>query len=754
MNRFARLLPLLRNSLIILGTLALAIGFAYLLDRSTDRQEAKTIQGVITPDEDVTAAGSSRPTRQQTAEEAADRNEYWLFGLYRNDVLHVQGVMHQGDEGLIGSLGTDLHHDFRSVFGGRINRDEKPSPHSDLILSAVLASLAEWQKADQAARQARGEAPLAEPIIPKAYALYQQSLTVDREAAIKLMDELLALPAEERKPLAAIAKYRRARLTMSLEDWASLSDEATKQRLAAIRVDLGSVEAHAREGSLDPAQISENTAYWLAYTRCMILPSERLARLGEADFAGAVDAYLRMPQRGFANAVNSCMMLAHKLCGEGYFQPALVDEDLRMLVTIFLTSGGSHNRERQLPSDVLVERRRQWLEALAAAKIPSTFAPAHVAILQLAVGQWQACAATCATMSAGDPTRRLLLSRCNLRLSGDRDVSRAFLDGGSPRLDLTASAKGFTTLTTDQTTINPLDPQTVLKRVHGESGMLALSAGDILTALRYFDEGDFFMESFYLGECLLTIEELKDYVDRRQIPPNKGHGADDYSYHPLVNLRELLSSRLMRAGRLEEALEYVAPKLRVQATNYVLLRRAAERKDVGARERADSHWRSALAIRQLGEIIQHSPFGLSWSSGDGWYVGYGYWPRVRLGQSMGGGLPLPMEIAPAGKDEISRLLSWQSQHIDQADHSERDARYASFRHALEAARLLPDNDPAGAEILQYAGNLLKYREPKAAVPAYRMLVSRFPKTPYGQHAVAKKWFSPDRPSPPSDILSR
>jgi hypothetical protein len=116
--------------------------------------------------------------------------------------------------------------------------------------------------------------------------------------------------------------------------------------------------------------------------------------------------------------------------------------------------------------------------------------------------------------------------------------------------------------------------------------------------------------------------------------------------------------------------------------------------------------------------------------------------------------PLPMEIAPAGKDETRRLLSWQSQHIDRADLSERDARYASFRHALEAVRLLPDNDPAGAEILQYAGNLLKYREPKAAVPAYRLLVTRFPQTPYGRHAVAKKWFSAERPEPSADLLSR
>jgi hypothetical protein len=73
---------------------------------------------------------------------------------------------------------------------------------------------------------------------------------------------------------------------------------------------------------------------------------------------------------------------------------------------------------------------------------------------------------------------------------------------------------------------------------------------------------------------------------------------------------------------------------------------------------------------------------------------------------------------------------------------------------MEAVRLLPDNDPAGAEILQYAGNLLKYRDPKAAVPAYRLLVSRFPLTAHGKHALRAHWFSAVRSEPPADIISK
>ena len=81
MNRFARLLPFLRNSLLIVGALAFALGLAFLLDRSTDRQEAKSIPGVIAPEKEVAATNSSAPTRKMTAEEAAESREYWLFGL-------------------------------------------------------------------------------------------------------------------------------------------------------------------------------------------------------------------------------------------------------------------------------------------------------------------------------------------------------------------------------------------------------------------------------------------------------------------------------------------------------------------------------------------------------------------------------------------------------------------------------------------------------------------------------------------------
>ena len=758
MNRFARLLPLLRNSLIIVGALAFALGLAYFADVLTDKPLRPAATSHVVTHAQPTGRALTKEEARHVEAERSESLDYELYGSSLRRGTNFADLMRNGDASLLSRLHLNFMDELKARFGDRICKDEKPEPTDDIILSEVVGALGAYQAAQAEARAARGEPPATTADVPKAYALYEQSLATDRESAIRLMDELLALPAAERKPLAAIAKYRRARLTMSLEDWNALSDEAAKQRLAAIRADLTSVAGHAREGSLDPANISENTTYWLAHTRSMILPSERLIRMGEADFAGALDTYLRMPRRGHANAVNSSLWLAEKLCREGRFETLVGDPDLRMLITLFFLK-----RRYEIDIDNMEPEERRarglgWLDALAAGGIDSSFAPAHVAMLQYSLDRWADCAATARLLPPSDPLRRLLLSRCNLRLRGDLAVSRRLL-ASAESVDLTKkSADDTIRLAVNDSTLECVidlrDPREIHDRVQGELGMVALAEGDFIEALRLFEESRHLSESFYVGECLLELEALKAYVDGR--PSVRRDPKVDRSYYnePLMNLRELVGSRLMRAGRLEEALEYVNPDLRARATSSVLLRRAAARTDLTDRERADAHWRSALLIGEIGETILHAPFGLSWSSGTGWHVGYGHSPRLRLGQAIEGETLPTMNLIGAGPEERRRLGDWKARHIEAPELSERDARYASFRHAMEAVRLLPDNDPAGAEILQYAGNLLKYRDPKAAVPAYRLLISRFPLTTHGKHALRAHWFSAERPSPSIDVISR
>ena len=743
-----------------LGVIATCLWLSLIIAYVADKLSAPTPLVIVhQPAVVVTSTDPKELTPPLTEKEIAERLEWSLYG-YSQSRYRLRVLMRHGDACLLSDLRTDFIEDFKTRFGDRVCKDEKPEPRSDLIVTAVLDSLKELLAKDGVELNYSDLDTLADASkIPAAYRLYLKSLNADREEAIKLMNELFSLPAEERLKLNAIAKYRRARLNMSLEDWDKLSDAEVKRRLMSIRDDLSSVARHAREGSLDPATISENADYWIAYSRSMILPSARLVRLGEADFPGAFEAYLRMPRRGEANAVNSCLWLARKLCLEGNFDEMVSDPDLRLYITMFLNAGGGNDYRSMVPGEILKERKAAWLEALAKRKIDPAFAPAHVAMIQYTCGRWKDCRSTAELLAADDPLRKLLLSRCQLRLVGDVAVSRHLLDPlRVPTAEELSRPNVIIPLTNefDQMTVISLQAkQELAARVQGELGMLALASGDFAEALTRFEDGAFGDETLYVAECLLTVDELKTHVDRRRAAKTPVIKLDGRWGDPLDDLEQQLGSRLMRVGRLEEALEYVDPTIRGQATHYVLLRRGAERMDLGDRSRADSNWRCALAIREIGEKIFHSPYGLSWSSGGGgWYAGYGFFPRLRLGKPLDD-QPVPsMKLIGAGEDEKRRLADWQAHHIDNPDLIERDARYASFRHAMEAARLLPVNDPAGGQILQYAGSLLKFRDPKAATPAYRQLVTRFPQTPFGAYALKSHWFSKERPTPPADIISK
>jgi len=795
-----------------LGTTLIVLYFAYRISAPTSESpEVAHLHDNVK---------ETRPT--PSAEEQAKDRERNLYGYGGDHRYRIGSILEFGDMSMLCSFRSDFMVDFRKEFGSRINQGELPTPSAEVVVTAILRPLtlrlrqdgtneevlrpiveyvglkmlpdrtAEWRywklsykywqdaqgfwsmdivddfkEAEQIranrADRTPDEAAYREALrkIPKAFAFYFDSLTAERTRAISLMDELLALPEAERKPLNAIAKYRRARLKMSLDDWATLSDDDVKQRLADIRADLASVAGHAREGSLDPAKISENAEYWIAYTRAMILPAERLIRLGEADFKGALATYFRMPIRGEGNAVNSSFHMVRKLCAEKAFADCAMDPDLRKVVTFYLSAGGSNNTHMHLSHAEAKELSEAWLDALAQATVDPGFDPVRIAMLQYVAHRWTDCLRTVSILPTDDPVRLLLASRCNLRMTGDLRISRRILDPSTnPQAtsELVGIAQPIKPTNDDadfSTLINFNEKAELSERVTGEKGLAALCNGDFIEALSLFSRAGFQTETDYVSECLLTTDELKGYFDRVKVLRDKG------SLRSLDSIRPSLASRLFRDGRMEEALEYVAADVAPKARTFVILSRLAERTDIADRARADAYWRASLLIGDIGETILHAPFGLSWTS-DGsylkqdsnWYVNYGFLPHLRLNKERDNEHARKHILLAPGQDEVRRVDSWLDGHVEKPVRSERDARYATFDLALKAARLLPDNDPAGGQILQYAGNLLKYRERKAANTAYVLLVTRFKQTPYGEYALKRRWFSKETPEPSSDIISK
>jgi hypothetical protein len=821
--------PFFRTLGVIATCLWLALVIAYVADKATSRKETTSPKVLASPPTKDPAE------RTLTVEQENEQRESRLYGWGSPSRRRIGELLVDADMCVLTDFRTYFLTEFKDAFGARVSAKTLEAPSRENVLEVVMRALAkhagpagrvdeadtraiaeylaptlvpdkdsrhyywntlfkaeknkegfwsvyvvtDWKESEQITSNRKGLVPDEKSFrealrrLPLAYGLYLSSLVAERTQGIADMDNLLALPEKEQHALRAIAKYRRARLTMSLDDWPRLTDEQVKRRLAAIRSDLEAVAVHAAEGSLDPHLISQNAKYWLAYSRSMILPPARLRKLSEADFAGAFATYLGMPERGDANAVNSCYRLAAHLSEASDYAGCVNDPDLRQLITLYLCAEGSNGYGTYVAKDLLNSQIDGWLDALVATKVGFAFDPLRIAILQHRAGRWEDCLKTLKLVPPDHPMRTLLRSRCALRLSGDLAKAGELL---TPEADeaasLTSLRRGASNLITpdkhDFTVLIDLQKEEEMRlRISGERGVIKLVQGDFKEAFRHFTLGHYLSEANYVGECLLTLEELKSVVDsdKEPKPDPVDKIATTEEWNPwderIMTPRALLASKLFRAGRLEEALAYVAPKLRANATTYVLFRRLAERMDISDHARADAYWRSSCLIRMIGEDILRAPVGLNWTSYVGvkkdevqWYVPYQFLPHIRLNQ-VDERYKVPVNILlSASKEEALRLQTWLAEHVDKPVRSERDARYAAFDLAIKAARHLPDNDPAGGEILQYAGNLLKYREPKAANPAYVLIVTRFKQTPYGEHALKRHWFSKETPEPSSDVISK
>ena len=168
MNRFARLLPLFRNSLIILGAAVLALGLAYFVDVLTDGPMRPAAPSrVVTPAKPTGRA----PTKEETTQVETERDErldYELYGSSLRRGADLDDLMREGDAGLLSRLKVSFMDELKARFGDRISKEEQPDPTNDIILSEVLGSLSAHQAAQAEARAARGEPPATTADIPKA----------------------------------------------------------------------------------------------------------------------------------------------------------------------------------------------------------------------------------------------------------------------------------------------------------------------------------------------------------------------------------------------------------------------------------------------------------------------------------------------------------------------------------------------------------------------------------------------------------
>lgn len=237
-------------------------------------------------------------------------------------------------------------------------------------------------------------------------------------------------------------------------------------------------------------------------------------------------------------------------------------------------------------------------------------------------------------------------------------------------------------------------------RVEGESAILALQRGDYLQAFDqlYRSQSIYWFDAATVAERVLTLEELKHYVDTQVPAPPPLSQQDRDNYVPLpvaASLRNLLGRRLLREGHYEQAPAYFDNDgLRHKARLYGEQRLAADSAWWPTR-RAAALFNAAWTAREWGMDI----------------LGYEMAPDYA---TLGGNFTLAndeLKVGPlVAEDEVKRQQASAAQP-DQRYHY----RFVATALASKAADNLPHTSQAFAAVLCEASGWNSSLEEQSAI---------------------------------------
>lgn len=287
-----------------------------------------------------------------------------------------------------------------------------------------------------------------------------------------------------------------------------------------------------------------------------------IARLAPNDLKHAIALYAAQAGHGSRSAVESLAAIAAAALAEPRQAQALVDGPVsqRLLVAYALARVAPQSGDGK-PDPTLAA----LLDAIDTAGPGKVAAADRLASLSYELGRYDAAQAWLA--HADGPLASWVRAKLALR-RGDRnaaaqayaEAAKAFPRAGDPKASM--------------------EPDSV-HQLMGERGVLALSRGDYVEAMtRLFEtakavggdgnsadeNGDsagigYGNDTLYIGERVLTVDELKTFVDANAPSgsPAPASADKDVTAASLSfddRLRWMLARRLMRAGRFDDALGY------------------------------------------------------------------------------------------------------------------------------------------------------------------------------------------------------
>ena len=516
--------------------------------------------------------------------------------------------------------------------------------------------------------------------------------------------------------------------------------------------------------------------------------------LHQKKYERTIEAYLEQLSTGDSSAGPSLIFVAREVLTKGpdVLRPLAVNPRTQRVLTAYVISrGGQWWRESEADDSTDTQRplpradlARAWLEAVEAAGVKDVDSAAKLAVAAYQNNNMPL-AWRWIKRAPNSPVSQWLQAK--LLLHDGKTTQAAAL------LASVVSAFPIEPPSTNQIARPPFKDLLYVKassdypawipadrQVLAELGVLRLARREFVQALDALLNAGFWMDTAYIAERVLTIDELKTYVDNYWPPVSTEQAAEENEkYGPSkvspvllrTQIRYLLARRLMRSLRGDEAREYYPPEWMPQYLALVQFLRTGWDEAVPADQRAQALFQAAIITRTNGMELIGTEVEPDWHIYAGDYE-EGVTVAIRATNENA-------KVLVASKDELSRAtqhnadpekrfhyryqaaaLAGEGANLIPNDFEDaarmlctagdwlriRDGQAADtfyFQAASlgwEAAKLMPDNSEDTARVLCMAGGWIKYSDPQKADVFYKALVRRNRKTAIGMEADRIRWF--------------
>jgi hypothetical protein len=525
------------------------------------------------------------------------------------------------------------------------------------------------------------------------------------DAARAAWEKLLARPESERRLRSTWAAFMLGKVTIEKDPAAAVRWFERTRELAA-------------KGFPDPLGLAQASLGW-----------QGLAEMERRQPDEALKLYLQQEKAGEPTALASI----RRVCAKALDDPEALKRlarsaQARPVFTAWVLSVWTRE-DYDGPLDARAARK--WLAALRTAGITKTNGADRLAWAAYRAGDFAAAGEWLQQAPTDAPMARWIQAKLLLR-AGKVAEAEPLLAEAAAALPA-APAPDHDLWDAYESNVQPA----LRPRAGGELGTARLARGEYAAALDALLRGGYWTDAAYVAERVLTVDELRAYVDKtwpadlagRYKPAQPGEGWDLTAAglapppdgRTAYDLRDLLGRRLARAGRYGEARAYLPEPQRAPLDGLGQALAGGREGTRPASERARSLFRAACLTRHQGMDLLGTELEPDWHLWGGSYEPDAFAAARADAKTH-------RHLGPS-KDEAARVVRSQAEPVKRFHY-----RYQGADLARAAAVVLPDGSEEKARLLATAGTWLKVRDPKAAQPFYEALLSCCGDTDLGRKA--------------------